>query len=177
MKTCPRCETEKPLDEFNKYSASPDGRQGYCRPCNREAMHAARRRRTATVEGVLEERLQRTTQHACRGGVRTPSWLARELAAALCARHPEVTLENVHRFEVDHRIPVSTFVFEAGGSFSGPDDPLFLECNSLDNLHLVPKGSNRLRYAYMRRAEREGRVDMTSVADVRDLLADWGEAA
>lgn len=34
MKVCSKCTTEKPLDDFNKSSARPDGRQNYCRSCN-----------------------------------------------------------------------------------------------------------------------------------------------
>lgn len=34
-KRCPKCDDVKPLDEFNVEQAKPDGRQGYCRECNR----------------------------------------------------------------------------------------------------------------------------------------------
>lgn len=34
-KRCPKCGEVKPLDQFNVDHAKPDGRQGYCRECNR----------------------------------------------------------------------------------------------------------------------------------------------
>lgn len=33
MKYCPRCDSTKPLDDFNKNKNRYDGHQGYCRPC------------------------------------------------------------------------------------------------------------------------------------------------
>ncbi len=36
MKTCYKCKTEKPLDEFNKCSRSKDGKQQKCKECQRE---------------------------------------------------------------------------------------------------------------------------------------------
>lgn len=33
MKYCPRCDSTKPLDAFNKNKNRYDGYQGYCRPC------------------------------------------------------------------------------------------------------------------------------------------------
>lgn len=36
MKTCPKCSTEKPLEEFNKHSRNKDGRDYYCRECSSE---------------------------------------------------------------------------------------------------------------------------------------------
>jgi predicted kinase len=36
-KRCSKCEKSKPLDDFNKASKSPDGKQGYCRECGRTA--------------------------------------------------------------------------------------------------------------------------------------------
>lgn len=35
MKTCTLCKTEKALDQFNKHSKLPDGKQNVCRECNR----------------------------------------------------------------------------------------------------------------------------------------------
>lgn len=33
IKTCLRCHVEKPLDDFNRWKHSKDGRQGWCRLC------------------------------------------------------------------------------------------------------------------------------------------------
>lgn len=38
MKTCGTCKQDKPLEDFNRKSASPDGHQGTCRDCNRVAL-------------------------------------------------------------------------------------------------------------------------------------------
>ena len=35
-KFCPRCETEKPIDDFYKNSSRSDGRDVYCRRCASE---------------------------------------------------------------------------------------------------------------------------------------------
>ena len=37
MKTCNRCKISKPLDDFARMSAAPDGRQYKCRPCGANA--------------------------------------------------------------------------------------------------------------------------------------------
>ncbi len=35
MKHCPRCKTDKPVEEFHKSKKSPDGRQCYCKTCRK----------------------------------------------------------------------------------------------------------------------------------------------
>lgn len=53
MKRCRRCGIEKTISEFNKYSASPDGIQYWCKECararNKERYHADR---TNAIERV-----------------------------------------------------------------------------------------------------------------------------
>lgn len=34
-KTCLQCDVEKPLDDFNRWKLSKDGRQGWCRECQK----------------------------------------------------------------------------------------------------------------------------------------------
>lgn len=36
LKKCAKCDTEKPLEDFNNNSASKDGKQRYCRACNKQ---------------------------------------------------------------------------------------------------------------------------------------------
>jgi len=36
MKTCTKCKTEKPLDEFGKLKSSKDGKQYYCKECRKK---------------------------------------------------------------------------------------------------------------------------------------------
>lgn len=47
MKRCPRCEEEKPLDQFNIAKRNKDGLQCYCRPCAREMVRKSEARRKA----------------------------------------------------------------------------------------------------------------------------------
>lgn len=35
-KTCTKCDKQKPLEDFNKQKASPDGHRSYCRSCQSE---------------------------------------------------------------------------------------------------------------------------------------------
>lgn len=42
-KTCTRCETDKPLDDFSPHPTTSDGRASWCRPC--AAAHNRERRR------------------------------------------------------------------------------------------------------------------------------------
>ncbi|QUH01417.1 GIY-YIG nuclease family protein [Saccharopolyspora erythraea] len=41
-KVCRRCNTGKPLAEFHRKNASPDGRQDWCKPCQKEAVYSGR---------------------------------------------------------------------------------------------------------------------------------------
>ena len=36
MKRCAKCKTDKPVTQFNRSRRSRDGRQAYCKTCNRE---------------------------------------------------------------------------------------------------------------------------------------------
>lgn len=128
------------------------------------------RRRTATVAGILANRLCQNGEHR-----RLPRSMARVLGEALAERHPEVTLDNVRAYDVDHRVPVSTYLFEAGGSFEGTEDPLFIECHSLENLHLIPRDANRMRWDYLCQAEKDGLVDLGSVDSVREFLGEFDQ--
>ncbi len=38
MKHCTNCKEKKPLEQFNRHSKRKDGRQSWCRACNRAAM-------------------------------------------------------------------------------------------------------------------------------------------
>ena len=64
VKTCVTCRELKPLDDFNRRAAAPDGRQDRCRACCREwyRMHRdshlqAVARRKDVLLGQLRERL------------------------------------------------------------------------------------------------------------------------
>lgn len=36
MKRCSRCETERPVEEFNRHKGTKDGLNSWCKPCYRE---------------------------------------------------------------------------------------------------------------------------------------------
>lgn len=46
-KRCPRCGEVKLLTEFHRHAARPDGRQSYCRECQRAAVRANQQARRA----------------------------------------------------------------------------------------------------------------------------------
>jgi hypothetical protein len=46
MKTCTRCNVEKPLDDFHKRAVAKDGLTWYCKPCGTDAAVRDNRRRT-----------------------------------------------------------------------------------------------------------------------------------
>jgi len=50
VKTCRRCGEKKPLDDFNRHARTLDGRQSYCRTCNRDYIRAWR---AASSSGLL----------------------------------------------------------------------------------------------------------------------------
>ena len=53
MKRCSRCKQEKPLGDFYKKSAGPDGHSCYCKQCNKERAKEWKR----TPKGKLSQRL------------------------------------------------------------------------------------------------------------------------
>ena len=60
MKTCNRCNTQKPLSEFNKKRAS--GVQPYCRPCQRDYQRENYENvRPSMLENIYENRRKRKT--------------------------------------------------------------------------------------------------------------------
>jgi hypothetical protein len=55
MKTCPDCNTMKPLDDFPPAKKRSDGRATYCRPCMRERHKAHYRERQAARGKAVRE--------------------------------------------------------------------------------------------------------------------------
>lgn len=54
-KRCPKCGETKKANEFYRDRSSPDGLQGRCRRCHREAMNESRAKKTSvTVEAVAD---------------------------------------------------------------------------------------------------------------------------
>lgn len=47
MKTCAKCLTDKPLEDFNKSAKGAQGRQRYCRLCQKDYYQASRDTRLA----------------------------------------------------------------------------------------------------------------------------------
>lgn len=81
MKYCPKCETEKPRDEFGNDRSRPDGKFAYCKSC--ASRHQAKLYRADPAKTKA-----RTSkwQKANRDKVRK-SWLARRDKVAERARH------------------------------------------------------------------------------------------
>ena len=61
-KVCPKCETNKPLDEFVKNRRSKDGRGSYCRPCANENARKARARHPETARNYYRANRERILQ-------------------------------------------------------------------------------------------------------------------
>ena len=72
MKTCSRCHLEKPLDEYGKESARPDGLRIHCLPCESRrqqayyATHAEQRKAYARAYGRKHGKAIRQRQKAKR---------------------------------------------------------------------------------------------------------------
>jgi hypothetical protein len=47
LKSCSKCRLEKPMDEFNRFSRTRDGRQSYCRACSSAANRPATEAKSA----------------------------------------------------------------------------------------------------------------------------------
>ena len=62
MKRCARCGDTKPVDQFHRNKALPDGRQGYCKPCRKLYDHdyhlRVRPRRIAQKQAAWRRRLE-----------------------------------------------------------------------------------------------------------------------
>lgn len=58
LKRCSACGLSKPLEDFNRRSTSPDGRQWNCRKCNRR-WHALNRERHNEMIHARTERVRR----------------------------------------------------------------------------------------------------------------------
>jgi DNA-binding CsgD family transcriptional regulator len=71
VKKCPKCGETKPLDEYNKRRAAPDGHQSVCRACQRAAM-AERRADPVSVarDQARQKKARRTAEHRARDAAR-----------------------------------------------------------------------------------------------------------
>jgi hypothetical protein len=61
MKHCPRCDTEKPLDEFPLDPQKKDGRYTYCKPCKNAYMRDYLKRTLSS-----DDHFRRNLARACR---------------------------------------------------------------------------------------------------------------
>lgn len=59
MKTCTRCGTRKPVDDFNRSSRNRDGRHAYCRDCQKAHYRANKLRHGRNVRRAERERRAR----------------------------------------------------------------------------------------------------------------------
>lgn len=57
-KVCPRCNQDKPLDDFVRSSRSKDGHAGYCRSCQHDVYVERKHQRSCRIEGrAIQEKL------------------------------------------------------------------------------------------------------------------------
>lgn len=95
MKTCSRCDLRKPLADFNRRAASPDGLHPYCRQCSSEVKRAwyEKNAEHARAEALRWAR-ENPDQHreSCRRGSR-----------AYRARHPERVAAGCADWETRNR--------------------------------------------------------------------------
>lgn len=61
-KACTKCDKVKPLGEFNKYKASANGRQSYCRECQRIIDRQRSEQRAAALGRKAKRLIKRTTE-------------------------------------------------------------------------------------------------------------------
>lgn len=59
VKRCSKCKCEKPLSEFGKHKARPDGLTVYCLPCKRQAKRETDDRHRYRVRADNRERMRR----------------------------------------------------------------------------------------------------------------------
>lgn len=142
MKVCSKCKTKKPVEEFNRSSANPDGRHGWCKICTRAADRDRRLlrldedREAALIRkyGITQAQYDEIFEQ--QGGV-----------CAICER-PEsrVVKGNLNRMAVDHdhetdevRGLLCAKCNTALGKFN--DDPALLE-RAIDYLKRPRKAVN-----------------------------------
>lgn len=63
-KACSRCGETKPLESFNRFTRSPDGRQAWCRACKKQAYHSKyaanqRKRRYGVSDAAYQKALRK----------------------------------------------------------------------------------------------------------------------
>lgn len=104
MKTCTKCNTEQPLENFDKHSASPDGRRQHCKECRKIEnlkTHATHNPKTNWVSKMVYAELRSL-------GFTDPYALIDGLAAkrkALRAKFNAMWDEGVHHAEVKQQAP------------------------------------------------------------------------
>ena len=91
MKLCPKCQTEKPLEDFNLRFQGKYSRQSYCRDCQREVEHTYYRR--------SEERRQNVRDRVERNRIACQKFVAEYLKSHPCVDCGE---SNSVVLEFDH---------------------------------------------------------------------------
>lgn len=112
-KRCSGCGARKPLDDFNRRRAAPDGRQSYCRSCNAQwhADNRARHNRMihARLDRVRLDRAQRLLDYL------------REHPCVDCGEGDPVVLEFDH---LRDKIKEVTALAQAGNSWQSVLDEI-----------------------------------------------------
>lgn len=91
MKTCAKCSSEKPLDQFNKNARSKDGHTSYCKPCALAVVGAWRRanpdKRAANQKRYYEKHPEKLAAARRRHKERYPEYHSRKNRGYRLARY------------------------------------------------------------------------------------------
>lgn len=111
MKTCIRCQLEKPFTDFHSYSTQPDGYHYYCKLCRKTVESNPKRREYAKQYVAMrlraDSQYQQHSRRRRRYGIEPDEyiWLWHEQngKCAIC-KEPETSLYrgNVRSLAVDH---------------------------------------------------------------------------
>ena len=126
-KQCKKCEQVKPLAEFNKQSASKDGKQIYCRECNSRQLKG----RNGSIEFKASVAVRNARRTAKKYGAVDTLTLA-EVREVLSADHCDYCDKHLEQSEktLEHVLP-----FEYGGENAFGNVTLAcLDCNRKKNV-------------------------------------------
>lgn len=105
QKVCPKCGERKPLSEFHRRSASPDGHQNYCKPCCITSTRESQSRRRAGMGEDAWLAFQRARVNASRQ--RTGNQAGRARSAARNAAIAK--LIEAHRREFESLLRIEKY--------------------------------------------------------------------
>jgi hypothetical protein len=100
-KTCCKCDETKPLEDFNRRKRSTDGRQTFCRDCQKASYRANKAKYNADKKRWIEENPEKHYGYTKRWKQRNPEKIS-AINRKYRERHPEVGKKNVERYYDRH---------------------------------------------------------------------------